>query len=266
MEISRIKDENCLSINEITQEPPLKIKCLKGNCTLWCEKFARCLHQSDKWQKKCARKFQKLFRGHRRTKIKVHAKENQSSLQIRVKFCEWKSRYKVYTIESLDNVSEENGMYQVHFVLNMRSFLINNFINLIIHKSIWLFDLSIVPSLFQSQSVVYQSRVFLTHQFTHSFVYYFFLIVLPRLFKLINHFSGLWWVLLLCPFYVGDLQEEGNLRKEVLYLYFWKDMYIAFNFLGKKLVFTSWYAFIDYVTFNRETSLRRTVCIPTLDM
>ena len=68
------------------------------------------------------------------------------------------------------------------------------------------------------------------------------------------------------PFYVGDLQEGGNLRKEVLYLYFWKDMYIAFNFLGKKLVFASWYAFIDYVTFNRETSLRRTVCIPTLDM
>ena len=111
VELSRIKDENCPSINEITQEPPLKIKCLKGNCTLRCEKFARCLHQSDKWQKKCARKFQKLFRGHRRTKIKVHAKENQSSLQIRVKFCEWKSRYKVYTIESLDSVSEENGMY-----------------------------------------------------------------------------------------------------------------------------------------------------------
>ena len=111
VELSRIKDKNCPSINEITQEPPLKIKCLKGNCTLWCEKFARCLHQSDKWQKKCARKFQKLFRGHRRTKIKVHAKENQSSLQIRVKFCEWKSRYKVYTIESLDSVSEENGMY-----------------------------------------------------------------------------------------------------------------------------------------------------------
>ena len=174
MELSRIKDENCPSINEITQEPPLKIKCLKGNCTLWCEKFAHCLHQSDKWQKECARKFKKLFRGHRRTKMKVHAEGNQSSLHIEVKFCEWKSRYKVYTIKSFDSVSEGNGMYKVPFVLTMRSFLINNFINLIIHKSIWLSDLSIAPSLFQSQSAVYQSRVFLTHQFTLAFVKFFF--------------------------------------------------------------------------------------------
>ena len=93
-----------------------------------------------------------------------------------------------------------------------------------------------------------------------------FFILLPRLFKLISHFSGLWWVLLECPFYIGDLQEGENVRQEVLYLCFWKNKYIAFNFLGKKLVLASWYAFIDYVTFNRETPLRRIVCIPTVDM
>ena len=43
-------------------------------------------------------------------------------------------------------------------------------------------------------------------------------------------------------------------------------MYIAFNFLGKNLVLASWYACIDYVTFHRETPLRKTVCIPTIDM
>ena len=106
--------------------------------------------------------------------MKVHAEGNQSSLHIEVKFCEWKSRYKVYTIKSFDSVSKGNGMYKVPFVLTMRSFLINNFINLIIHKSIWLSDLSIAPSLFQSQSAVYQSRVFLTHQFTLAFVKFFF--------------------------------------------------------------------------------------------
>ena len=60
--------------------------------------------------------------------MKVHAEGNQSSLHIEVKFCEWKSRYKVYTIKSFDSVSEGNGMYKVPFVLTMRSFLINNFI------------------------------------------------------------------------------------------------------------------------------------------
>ena len=150
MELSRIKDENCPSINEITQQPPLKIKCLKGNCTLWCEKFARCLHQSDKWQKECARKFKKLFRGHRRIKMKVHAEGNQSPLHIEVKFCEWKSRYKIYTIKSFHSVSEGNGMYKVPFVLTMRSFLINNFINLMcsqIHPAVRSLDRSFALSI-----------------------------------------------------------------------------------------------------------------------
>ena len=172
MKLSRIKD-NCPRVDDITKEPPLKIKCNRRNCAEWCETFGDCLQQSFEWRKKCARKFKKLFRGHRRTKIKVNARGNQSSYNIDVKFCGWKSRYKVYTIKLLDSVSQENGMYKVPFVLNMRSFLIKNFINLFIHKSIRPSDLSIAPSLFRSQSVIYQSRVFLTHQFTYSFIYYY---------------------------------------------------------------------------------------------
>ena len=191
MKLSRIKD-NCPRVDDITEEPPLKIKCRRGNCAEWCETFGDCLQQSLEWRKKCARKFKKLFRGHRRTKIKVNARGNQSSYNINVKFCGWKSRYKVYTIKLLDSVSQENGMFnKVPFVLNMRSFLIKNFTNLFIHKSIRPSDLSIAPSLFRSQSVIYQSRVFLTHQFTYSFIYFFFFLLPPRLFKSINHLSGL---------------------------------------------------------------------------
>ena len=165
MKVSWVKD-NCSRVDDITGEPSLKIKCRRGNCAEWCKTFAGCLQQSIEWRKKCARKFKKLFTGHRRTKIKVNARGNQSSYNIDIKFCGWKSRYKVYTIKLLDSVSQENGMSKVPFVLNMRSFLIKNFINLFIHKSIWPSDLSIAPSLFRSQSVIYQSRVFLNHQFT----------------------------------------------------------------------------------------------------
>ena len=91
----------------------------------------------------------KLFRGHRRTKIKVKTRGNQSSYNIDVKFCGWKGRCQVYKLS--DGASQENGMYKVPFVLNMRSFLIKNFINLFIHKSIRPSDLSIAPSLFRSQ-------------------------------------------------------------------------------------------------------------------
>ena len=171
MKLSRIKD-NCPRVDDITKEPPLKIKCRRRNCAEWCETFGDCLQQSFEWRKKCARKFKKLFRGHRRTKIKVNARGNQSSYNIDVKFCGWKGRYQVYKLS--DSASQENSMYKVPFVLNMRSFLIKNFTNLFIHKSIRLFDLSIAPSLFRSQSVIDQSRVFLTHQFTYSFIYYFF--------------------------------------------------------------------------------------------
>ena len=189
MELSRIKDENCPSINEITQQPPLKIKCLKGNCTLWCEKFARCLHQSDKWQKECARKFKKLFRGHRRIKMKVHAEGNQSPLHIEVKFCEWKSRYKIYTIKSFHSVSEGNGMYKVPFVLTMRSFLINNFINLMcsqIHPAVRSLDRSFALSISVSRLSIAFSL--LLNLLLHLLIFF---ILLPRLFKLISHFSGL---------------------------------------------------------------------------
>nr|XP_058964843.1 adhesion G protein-coupled receptor L4-like isoform X2 [Pocillopora verrucosa] len=111
MKLSRIKD-NCPRVDDITKEPPLKIKCRRGNCAEWCETFGDCLQQSFEWRKKCARKFKKLFRGHRRTKIKVNARGNQSSYNIDVKFCGWKSRYKVYTIKLLDSVSQENGDLQ----------------------------------------------------------------------------------------------------------------------------------------------------------
>ena len=183
----------------------------------------------------------------------MNARGNQSSYNIDVKFCGWKSRYKIYTIKLLDSVSQENGMYKVPFVLNMRSFLIKNFINLFIHKSIRPSDLSI--SCFPYSSV---------YLFIYLLLLFFWLT--PRLFKSINHLSGLWWVLLIGPFYIGDLQEGENLRKELLYLCFWKNIYIAFNFLGRKLILASWYACIDYVTFHRETPLRRTVYIPTIDM
>ena len=43
--------------------------------------------------------------------MKVHAEGNQSPLHIEVKFCEWKSRYKVYTIKSFDSVSEGKGSF-----------------------------------------------------------------------------------------------------------------------------------------------------------
>ena len=175
MKLTGIKD-NCSRVDDIAGELSLKIKCRRGNCAEWCQTFADCLKQSLEWPKKCARKFKKLFRGHRRTKIKVNAVGNQSSYNIDVTFCGWKRRYKVYTIESFEGVSEANGMYKVPSVLNMRSFLIKNFINLFIHKSIRPSDLSIAPSLFRSQSVIYQSRVFLTHQFTYSFIYFFFFI------------------------------------------------------------------------------------------
>ena len=163
MKVLWIKD-NCSRVDDITGEPSLKIKCRRGNCAEWCKAFAGCLQQSIEWRKKCARKFKKLFRGHRRTKIKVNARGNQSSYNIDVKFCGWKGRYQVYKLS--DSASQEYGMYMVPFVLNMRSFLIKNFINLFIHKSIRPSDLSIAPSLFRSQSVIYQSRVFLNHQFT----------------------------------------------------------------------------------------------------
>ena len=178
MKLTGIKD-NCSRVDDIAGELSLKIKCRRGNCAEWCQTFADCLKQSLEWPKKCARKFKKLFRGHRRTKIKVNAVGNQSSYNIDVKFCGWKRRYKVYTIESFEGVSEANGMYKVPSVLNMRSFLIKNFINLFIHKSIRPSDLSIAPSLFRSQSVIYQSRVFLTHQFTYSFIYYFNFFIAP---------------------------------------------------------------------------------------
>ena len=172
MKLTEIKD-NCSRVDDIAGELSLKIKCRRGNCAEWCQTFADCLKQSLEWPKKCARKFKKLFRGHRRTKIKVNAVGNQSSYNIDVKFCGWKRRYKVYTIESFEGVSQANGMYKVPSVLNMRSFLIKNFINLFIHKSIRPSDLSIAPSLFRSPSLIYQSRVFLTHQFTYSFIYYY---------------------------------------------------------------------------------------------
>ena len=171
MKLTEIKD-NCSRVDDIAGELSLRIKCRRGNCAEWCQTFADCLKQSLEWPKKCARKFKKLFRGHRRTKIKVNARGNQSSYNIDVKFCGWKGRYQVYKLS--DSASQENGMYKVPFVLNMRSFLIKNFINLFIHKSIRPSDLSIAPSLFRSQSVIYQSRVFLTHQFTYSFIYYYY--------------------------------------------------------------------------------------------
>ena len=140
MKVSWVKD-NCSRVDDITGEPSLKIKCRRGNCAEWCETFADCLQQSIEWRKKCTRRFKKLFRGHRRTKIKVKTRGNQSSYNIDVKFCGWKGRYQVYKLS--DGASQENGMYKVPFVLNMRSFLIKNFINLFIHKSIWPSDLSI---------------------------------------------------------------------------------------------------------------------------
>ena len=115
MKLTGIKD-NCSRVDDIAGELSLKIKCRRGNCAEWCETFADCLKQSLEWPKKCARKFKKLFRGHRRTKIKVNARGNQSSYNIDVKFCGWKSRYKVYTIKLIDSVSKENGMYKVPFV------------------------------------------------------------------------------------------------------------------------------------------------------
>ena len=197
--------------------------------------------------------------------MKVHAEGNQSPLHIEVKFCEWKSRYKIYSIKSFDSVSEGNGMYKVPFVLTMRSFLINNFI-------IWLFTnpsgCPISRSLFCSfnlnQPSINLAFSLLINLLLHFLIFFLYYSLVYSNWEAI--FSGFWWVLLECPFYIGDLQEGENVRQEVLYLCFWKNKYIAFNFLGKKLVLASWYAFIDYVTFNRETPLRRIVCIPTVDM
>ncbi|XP_066023882.1 adhesion G-protein coupled receptor D1-like [Pocillopora verrucosa] len=109
MKVSGIKD-NCSRVDDITKEPPLKIKCRRGNCAEWCETFGDCLQQSCEWRKKCARKFKKLFRGHRRTKIKVNARGNQSSYNIDVKFCGWKGRYQVYKLS--DSASQENSDLQ----------------------------------------------------------------------------------------------------------------------------------------------------------
>ena len=190
MKLTGIKD-NCSRVDDIAGELSLKIKCRRGNCAEWCQTVADCLKQSLEWPKKCARKFKKLFRGHRRTKIKVNAAGNQSSYIIDVKFCGWKRRYKVYTIESFEGVSQANGMYKVPSVLNMRSFLIKNFINLFIHKSIRSSDLSIAPSLFRSQSVIYQSRVFLTHQFTYSFIYYYYFFIAPSFIQINKPFFGI---------------------------------------------------------------------------
>ncbi|XP_066023885.1 adhesion G protein-coupled receptor L4 isoform X2 [Pocillopora verrucosa] len=109
MKVSWIKD-NCSRIDDITGEPSLKIKCRRGNCAEWCETFADCLQQSIEWRKKCTRRFKKLFRGHRRTKIKVKTRGNQSSYNIDVKFCGWKGRYQVYKLSN--GASQENGDLQ----------------------------------------------------------------------------------------------------------------------------------------------------------
>ena len=189
MKLTGIKD-NCSRVDDIAGELSLKIKCRRGNCAEWCQTVADCLKQSLEWPKKCARKFKKLFRGHRRTKIKVNAAGNQSSYIIDVKFCGWKRRYKVYTIESFEGVSQANGMYKVPFVLNMRSFLIKNFICLFINPSGRPISRSLLRSFDPSQSSINLVFSLLISLLIHLFIIIIFLLP-PRLFKLINHFSGL---------------------------------------------------------------------------
>ena len=187
MKVSWIKD-NCSRVDDITGEPSLKIKCRRGNCAEWCKTFAGCLQQSIEWRKKCARKFKKLFTGHRRTKIKVNARGNQSSYNIDVTFCGWKGRYQVYKLS--DSASQEYGMYMVPFVLNMRSFLIKNFICLFINPSGRPISRSLLRSFDPSQSSINLVFSLIISLLFNLFIIIIFLLP-PRLFKSLNPFSGL---------------------------------------------------------------------------
>ncbi|XP_022810055.1 uncharacterized protein LOC111347061 isoform X2 [Stylophora pistillata] len=101
MKLRGIKD-TCQRIGNGTGFSSFKIRChyyIQRYCTVWCRDFAYCLGQSVRWQEKCARRFNRLFRRGHWTNIKVHAEGIGTPYNIHVHFCGWEWSYKVYTIE-----------------------------------------------------------------------------------------------------------------------------------------------------------------------